>query len=214
MANYAALKLERERFGVFRLIYRIAMDRLSGFVQLYQIHSRNLASGAVPEPTPARVGWATHQELMQASGEIPSDLSPEFVRTSLARGDRCLAAFIDNKLVSFGWRAYTDTPHVDGVWISFRPGYRYGYKSFTRPEYRGRHILDPKYSDKSDVDRGIRYSVGFVASHNFPSKFREKRIGSNIIHGHAGYFTLCGKFIFFHSPGVKRIGFEFYLPSS
>ncbi|HEX2482149.1 MAG TPA: hypothetical protein VHQ69_09735 [Methylomirabilota bacterium] len=58
----------------------------------------------------------------------------------LDRGDLCVAAFEGERLIAYVWRAFGSTPAEDGLWITVPKPARYGYKSFTRPEYRGRHI--------------------------------------------------------------------------
>lgn len=212
MARLTAVKREIERFGYWRTAYRILLDKLSPVLQLYFINSRYLGSGK-PEDTPARVGWATPAELETATAYMGENLTNAFVEKALARGDKCLAAFMDGKMVSFVWRAYGSAPHTNGIWVRFGSAYRYGYKAYTLPEFRGRHILDPKYSDQYDLEHGIHQSVGFIATHNFSSLERERRIADFAMTGVAGYLSVFGKTLFFRSPSVKKIGFEFYIPT-
>jgi len=167
-----------------------------------------LGSATEFEPTPAEVRIASDEELRTAAQEMPNQLTPQFVDAAIARGDACLAAFLDGKMVAFSWRSYSVAPHVEGIWVRFKAPYRYGYKSFTLPQYRGKHLLDLRRGDPYCRERGADRSIGFIASHNLESLQRSKRITNEFI-GYAGYVRLFGRYWFFRTPAVKRAGFEF-----
>lgn len=68
-------------------------------------------------------------------------MTAEAYRQRITKGDRCFAAWYDNKIVSASWIA------IDNVWIDFiardvplRKGEIYIYESFTHPSFRGKHI--------------------------------------------------------------------------
>ncbi|NKB98984.1 MAG: hypothetical protein GKR90_10910 [Pseudomonadales bacterium] len=211
MPDFTALKQEAQRFGWIKTAYRIVMDRLGSVMQLYQISSRLLDPEAPPQPTPADLRIATYKELLAAAEQMPNQLTVEFIDSALARGDICWGAFLDGKMVSFGWRAYQSTPHTEDIWVRVQPPFRYGYKSYTRPEYRGMRVRDSTRSDSHCASLGRTRGIGFIATHNFASLNRSKRQTTRIFHGYAGYLIVFGKPRFFRSLGVRKIGFEFYL---
>ena len=69
------------------------------------------------------------------------DLSEAFVRDALEKGDVCPAILRNGAIVSYSWCAFTPTHDEDGVFVHFGGTYRYAYKSFTLPEYRGQHLI-------------------------------------------------------------------------
>lgn len=201
---------DARRFGWPKVLYRAVMGKCEGFLQLYRISSRALAVDATFEPTVADVRIATEQELRVAVREMPKQLTTDFVDGAMARGDACLAAFLDGRMVAFSWRSYSLAPHTHGIWVRFNPSYRYGYKSFTLPEYRGRHLLDLRRGDPYCRSRGAQRTIGFIASHNLESLQRSARI-SNVFIGYAGYLRLFGRFWFFRTRRVRQAGFEFFV---
>lgn len=213
MPDFDALKVEAHRYGWFKVAYRILMDRLQPVIRLYQISSRSLDAATPPTETPAdEIRFATREDLVTAAQQIPEELSVEFIDQALGRGDQCLAAFKDNMIVSFGWRAYGgDAPHTSKIWVRVRPPYRYGYKSYTRPEFRGLHIMDARRHDSECISRGFTKGISFIETHNLPSLRRSWRRADKDLIGYAGHINLFGTHFFFRTPGVRRAGFEFYL---
>ncbi|NKB98983.1 MAG: hypothetical protein GKR90_10905 [Pseudomonadales bacterium] len=210
MPDFHALGEEIDRFGWLRTVYRIGMDRCDSFLQLYEINSRPFDINAIPTASPAdEIRFATEDELQRTSHELPDQLPNNFLRGALVRGDKCLAAFVDGKIVSFTWRAYGDAPHINNVWIRVKAPYRYSYKAYTRPEYRGQRIMDVTRSDAYCIKRGRTRNIGFIATHNFPSLRSSWRKANRVRLGYAGYFTFFGRHVFFRTPGVKLAGFEF-----
>lgn len=201
------------RWGLIRLCYGRLMTLVRPWFMLARINTRPLGiHGGSVEPgkfTSPRI--ANREELQKASEEMPVALSQEFVVAALARGDICIAAFSGTKMVSFVWRSYGRAPHVDGLWVAFEKPYRYGYKAYTRPEYRGQHAMDPTLTDRICIERGRRYALGFVESHNFSSIQRSRRLGNTCV-GLAGYVKVFGRAYPFRSPGAKKHTFEFYRP--
>ena len=75
------------------------------------------------------------------------------VDASLDRGNICAAAFDRDRMVAYVWRSFSTAPHTDGLWVTFERPYRYGYKAFTAPAYRGQHLQDA-LSAPQQVPRG------------------------------------------------------------
>jgi hypothetical protein len=168
---------------------------------------------AVPVPLPPgiEVRVATREELLAASADPALDLPREFLELALGKGDFCVAAFVGDRIVAYTWRAVSPTPHCPGLWVAFdRPGQRYGYKSLTRPEYRGQHLLAAVsvFADPLLVARGYPEAISFVESDNFASLHGNLRHGNRQV-GYAGFLAWRGRHYPFRSPGAKRYGFRF-----
>jgi len=139
-------------------------------------------------------------------------MAPEMLSSALARGDYCVGTIIDGQLVSYAWRSFSDVPHTDKIWVRVGPNSSYNYKSYTLPAFRGQHIGERrKYCGNKPLQRrGINNKQSFIASTNYSSLAGTRRGNSKHL-GYAGYLHLFGKIFLFHSPGVKKERFEFFL---
>lgn len=164
-------------------------------------------------PNPSRL--LTPEEVLEFSMSDPAlDMSPALVKKALERGDFCTGTFVNGQLISYAWRAFGATPHSRGIWVNIGPNACYNYKAFTLPEFRGQHIAERRKYCSNELfrSRGIVERQSFIASTNFSSLARTTRDSNSKHVGYAGYIQLFGKLFFFRSPGVKQMGFEFYLP--
>ncbi len=157
---------------------------------------------------------ATRKDLLSAAAHMSDHLSFEFVESALDRGDVCAAAFDGARMVSYIWRAFTATPHTEGLWVRFQKPYRYGYKAYTDPAYRGRHLQNPirLLADDTSVALGCTASISFIEINNYQSIAAELRRGNSRV-GFAGYVRLFGKVFPFRSRGARQHTFEFFQPS-
>jgi GNAT superfamily N-acetyltransferase len=138
-------------------------------------------------------------------------LSRQWVRAAYARGAVGLGAMQDGRLVGYTWLAYSDTPYDSTVWCALKPGLRYTYKSFVRPEYRGQRIIQALYAfaDRPELWRGRRASLYLVNSDNLASLASLERIGCRSL-GHVTYARIFDSVIAFHSPELRRAGIHLY----
>jgi hypothetical protein len=164
-------------------------------------------------PNPSRV--LTSDEVLEYCNSEPAlDMPLAVTVKAIERGDYCVGTFVDGRLVSYGWRAFSTTPHNSHIWVKIGPNACYNYKTFTLPEFRGRHISERRKYCGNELfrSRGIVDRQSSIASTNFSSLAGSTRDGNSKLLGYAGYFQLFGKLLFFRSPGVKKAGYEFYLP--
>jgi len=152
--------------------------------------------------------------LVRAISDPELDVDQEFVKAAIERGDLAFGAFDKSQLVSYVWRSMASAPHTDDLWVKVEQPYCYAYKSFTRTDYRGNHIVPGLilYSDQEMLKLGYTFRVGFVAITNFPSLAVGARMGSQAI-GRAVYLHWFGRYFFFRSRQVADIGFEFFEPT-
>ncbi len=202
--------------GLKARLWAALMKRARRWLMLSRVHVREMQSEAVPTELENGVSIrsATREDLIRAAREMPKQLDLEFVEDALARGDICLAAFHDETMVAFIWRSFTRVPHADGLWVEVEWPYRYGYKAYTKPEFRGQGLSGwlARLGDAVCLGKGFKYGVGFVETHNYPSIKADLRVGGRKV-GYAGYLKLFGKAYPFRTLGVVPHTFRFYHPT-
>ena len=200
-----------QRFGLGWAIYRAIMIRIRKQVLVAVINSRELFAEAPEEdPSPFEVRVLDEQALLDACTLFPTELTPAFIKLALARGDVCLGAYDDERLVSFTWRCYSRCHHKPGIWVQVPKGYRYGYKAFTEPSYRGKRAMNPYVSDPICISKGCSRTIAFIELHNRSSIANSDRQGKSKIVGYVAYLKIFGKLFTWHSASVKAVGFKFY----
>lgn len=193
--------------------------RTSVGLHLYGIFTRALS---VPTAAPpVEMQGYTHRmfepadvDLFLAHIDNPRlNLGEAFVRAAFSKGDACSAVFLNGGLISYNWFAFTPTHDAHGVFADFSPKHRYGYKAFTLPEFRGRHVirLFKEYSDGYCVQRGRVFTIAFIEIGNDSSIRYALATGYRRI-GFAGYLKLGFLFIPFRTAGVRAEGFRFFMP--
>jgi hypothetical protein len=165
-------------------------------------------------PDGIEVRYPTQAELLAAADRGDMMLDRERVEDALAHGDLCSAAFDGDRMVGYAWNAFRKAPHINAIWIEFQAPYRYGYKSFVLPEYRGRRISNgmAPHSDKDSINRGFTDAISFVETHNYKSIRATCRHPGREFVGVAGYLYLFGRLLPFRSPSVRKLGFRFVPP--
>jgi len=201
-----------DRWGAVRFVHIRVMHLIKPWLTLCRIHVRTLsASARVPDLPPGyAVRIATADDLLEAARDPVMDLRPASINAALERGDFCAAAFDRDRMVAYVWRSFSTAPHVDGLWVTFERPYRYGYKAFTRAEYRGMHLQDALsfLTEAPCIERGYPLAVAFVETHNYPSIAQDVRRGNRVV-GWAGYFNLFGRVYPFRTPGARKHTFQF-----
>jgi hypothetical protein len=149
------------------------------------------------------------EELLKAADDPELEMSHDFVRCALARGDMAFGAFEGDRLVGYTWRTFTAAAYADGLWVRVERPYQYSYKGFTRAAYRGRHIHVgiTLLADIHLMERGYTGEIGLINLTNFTSIGVAKYKGRRTI-AHAGYVKWFGRRILFSTPGAKKIGAE------
>jgi hypothetical protein len=151
------------------------------------------------------------EELFRAANDPDLDLSLDFVRDALARGDMAFGAFDGDDLVGYTWRTFTAAPDGGGLWARVSRPYQYSYKAFTRPSWRGKrvHVAITFFADAYLLGRGYAFEVGYMEINNFASIGVANFLGRRRI-GYAGYVKAFGCRIPFRTPAVQKIGFELF----
>jgi len=150
--------------------------------------------------------------LLAASKDPELQMSRAFVESALARGDVAFGAFDGTSLVAYDWRTLSAAPDWGGLWIKVDRPYRYAYKGFVRPKYRGRRINTAVafFSDAYFLERGYTHGIYYVDVSNIPSLQASKYKGDKAV-GFAGYVKWFGRYFTFRTPAVRKTGFELFL---
>ncbi len=89
-------------------------------------------------------GFTAEVRRPDAMGKLAAacaaQLSADFLMEATSNADRCVVILEDDYVVSFQWLADRLTWAYEDIWIGFGPRYLYGYKSFTAPSHRGKHL--------------------------------------------------------------------------
>lgn len=218
MTRLQSLRLNAQRWGWLRAVSNVVVKGCARYlgVHVYVVRTRPLLA----ERNNTHINLALilrpidPDELAVVCQDPELDMTPDFVRNAVARGDLAFGAFDGSRLIGYIWRSIQCAPDADGVWVRVKRPYNYSYKAYTRPAYRGQRISPALflYSDDEVRKLGYEYRVGFVGLTNHASLELSKHIGATII-GRAGYLAWFGKLFSFRSAAVKKIGFEFFRPN-
>ncbi len=212
------LRAEIKRWGWMRILFKWLMWSIGKYagLHIYRVNKRPLGRhlGMPDLPSGITLAIVPSGKLLDAAVDTGLDIDPNFVRAALARGDLAFGAFDGDRLIAYVWRSCTAAPHAEGLWVRVdRPCY-YAYKAFTLPSYRGKriHIAVSLLCDKYFMERGYTAEVGFSEISNYPSIAAAKFLGRRRV-GFAGYVECFGRHIPFRTPGLKKLGFEFFEPN-
>ena len=214
--NFRALIDDASRMGWGRALLARALSRLERLFSLsvYCVNVRTLKdrSDAAPS-TGITYRKLNAAELLAAADHIDLDLAPEFISEAMERGDLAWGAFEHDKLVGYTWRAASQAPFMDGLWVRVPHPLQYGYKSYTRPSHRGRGIYPAvgRVADEQSMQLGYPAMLHLVDIANIPSLRAANELGSKTS-GYAGYVKLFGRRLTFRTPGARSIGVELYMP--
>lgn len=155
------------------------------------------------------------REVLAFAADPSLELDAAWVRLAFGNGGACLGALHAGRLIAYNWLAYADTQYAKGVWLRVRGPFRYSYKTFVRPEYRGRRIAQALHAlaDHPALRRGRSLAVNLVDVCNHSSLAALRRAGSRPL-GWVSFVKCFGVVLAVHSPGVRRAGLRFYGPTT
>ncbi len=204
-----------DELGPRRAAYWYLMNALARFAGLH-VHRLSIDSGfrelryATPPRTPP--GYETRfvaaAELQSYVGRTP--LTAAFVERAIEQGYECVANFHRGEMVGYSFSSRTRAPVTDQLDIIVPTGFRYGFKTWTHPDHRRRHLGEARIYTrfKRGGDPYGERSIGYVETHNYPSLLhryrhpRERRIPM----GYVGWVTVFGRQIPFNSRTARWLG--------
>jgi len=218
MSKLNKLNSHLRRWGwlrtAFFLLMRIASDFLG--LHVFIVRTRSIEEKEISNPCKLpniELRHIEENELLTFLDDAELFLDLEFVQAAIERGDLAFGAFNGSTLVAYMWRSTTSAPHTDDVWVRIAHPYSYSYKSYTRQEFRGQHLVPALilFSDEEMLKKGYTHRAGYIGVTNYPSLGMGKHVDSHSI----GYIVILkwfGRHFFFRSKRVADIGFEFFEP--
>jgi hypothetical protein len=219
MTRFSSARKEAEHFGWPRVLWARLLHALDTHLGLTVcVVTQRPLQEVEPAPLPpnTEVRICTEDEALAIANDPDMLLTPEFVRDAYARGDCCIATWIDGRVIAFSWKCFSRQPYRHGVWIEFSPGHVYSYHAYTHRAFRGRHLRDAQSRrfDREWLRRGNRYTVGYIDLWNLPSRQLARRRETPVV-GLAGFWLVRGRAWCFRTRGVqKTCGFRFYQPGA
>ena len=163
------------------------------------------------EAGPYQLRFASRDEVLRAveDPEVAAEMSAEFARDALERGDECYAVFDGDRMVSFGWYSTRPTPVADDVLLHFDPAWVYMYKGYTLRDRRGQrlHGIGMSHAARELTARGARGLISYVKSNNFPSLRSIERMGYRVF-GEVFLARPFGRVLTWATPGCRPYGFR------
>jgi GNAT superfamily N-acetyltransferase len=196
--------------------------RIVKFLQLYlglsvfRVLSRPLdPQSATPVSGAVRFVRMSEEDLLRHCADPALELPWASARAALARGDVCVGALKDGRLLGYAWFAFGSTPETASVWLEFDPRVRYSYRHFVRPACRGQRIaagLLPA-ADALCAERGRTRCLTLIRPHNEASIRASERTGARTV-GYAAYLKVFGRLLCWRSAGARELGLRFFRPQS
>ncbi len=153
--------------------------------------------------------FADAAELQQLARDEANQLSPDFLRLALSRGDRCYALFDGARLAAYGWYTQRPAPLDEHFTLHFGAGWTYMFKGYTLPAWRGKrlHAVGMCRALRAIADEGRQGLISCVASNNFASLQSVTRMGYRIF-GAAALLRVAGRSMTWATPGCRKFGFR------
>ena len=153
--------------------------------------------------------------LREYARDSAHQMTPEFLRTALARRDRCYALFDGGTLAAYGW--YSDLPCAldEHFVLHFDPAWTYMYKGYTMPAYRGKrlHAVGMCCALRALTEQGQQGLISCVASNNFASLHSVTRMGYRVF-GDVYMLRAAGSSFTYATRGCREYGFHVQVPEA
>ena len=202
-----------EQFGVAKAIYDLGLRAINRvvFLKIFKAMRLDIVNPEYLEASQQLAWQFFSKSQLQALAENPAhDITPEFLREALEKGDECYGALDGQVLASYGWYSDKPTATSDDLTVYYSPEYIYMYKGFTHPDYRGKrlHAIGMNRALHEYLERHYKGLVSYVESNNFSSLKSTRRLGYEDF-GRVVVFSI-GKHLFIHaSRSCSKFGFSF-----
>lgn len=211
--NLNSVKRRYSEFGLRRTAYWYLMTLLQHSIGL-RLHHVFIRHG-IPEKTRFRSppGYSnrevTPDELLGYidTGAVSAELSADFLHASAARNDHCVASFFGEELVGFDFSSTTEAPVTSQLEIVVPPGFRYGYKGWTHPDHRRKHLSLLRIEAGYTTELAAMY---YIETHNYPSLLRPYRypVARRLHMGYIGWIEFRGRQYPFATRRARWVGIE------
>lgn len=203
------------QFGVKATVHDISCRVINKIVhfqilRVMAIRLRDVSDPALFEAPGFEGRFIGAEELAKVATDPAYDLSADFLKKALTRGDRCYGFFNGDVLVSYGWYSDLPTPIDEHCVLHFDRAYTYMYKGYTLPAYRGKrlHAVGMCRALRACAEEGGRGLISYVLSNNFASLKSSARVGYKIF-GHAYVFRVGSRTFTYETKGCR--GYNFWI---
>ena len=202
-----------ENFGINRTFRDLGLRALNRIVFLKILKGVTISK---PDPEFTRCPdnyrglFLERPMLMKFAADPQNELTEEFTRDALLRGDECYGFLDGDTLASYGW--YSKLPSAiepPELILHFDDRYIYMYKGFTHPNHRGMrlHAAGMTRALQTYLGRGYKGIVSYVDWNNFGS------LRSCFRMGYTEFGTILatrpfGFFLVWSSAGCEPYGFR------
>jgi hypothetical protein len=212
--NTSFIRSHAKSFGVAAQLHSL-LYRGVNKVFLYQalrglwITLPDLDQAFLEAPPQYEARFLEPHELMGTVRCNKYELSAEFVRHALEKGDKCYAILDGETVASYGWYSLRPTALSEELVLHFDPSFAYMYKGFTLPEYRGQrlHAIGMSRALREYTELGCKGMVSYVESNNFPSLRSCYRMGYKNF-GTIYFARMIGQYLIYGTPGCLEFGFR------
>lgn len=183
-------------------------------LHVWRVFARRLGAAQLRTPAGIELRCVGADELRSQWCHAELEFTEAKAQEAFARGEVCVGAFDGARLVGYAWYALAPAPHSNGLWMDFDRRAVYIYRAFVAPRYRGRGIAPALYrfTDRLFLERGREVAVLCIAANSKAPLAAARRSGAHAI-GYCAYWHGGGRFVSVRTPGVRHVGFRFYLPA-
>ena len=179
---------------------------------LVRVNVRDFSNNITPQiPTDGiTVRLATLDECLRAARDPTMQMKIDFVETAFDQAAMCHAAFAEDKMVAYAWRATKTAPHNDIVGVKISNDASYGFKAYTHEDYRGLGIYSAVTHAEYETcrDLGVKLGVSFTDVGNIASIRADKKLGNRCV-GIAAILRFGSTVRCFNSAAAIAAGFRF-----
>jgi hypothetical protein len=214
------LRDHAHRYGIGATLHELQHRLINKVAHFEVIKGMTVRTRDVKDPglfeAPGFEGrFVDEERLRECAQDSANQMTPEFLRTAMARGDRCYALFDGGTLASYGW--YSDLPCAldEHFVLHFDPAWTYMYKGYTMPAYRGKrlHAVGMCRALRALTEEGQEGLISCVASNNFASLQSVTRMGYKIF-GDVYMLRAGGRCFTYATPSCREYGFRVESPAA
>src|SRR5258708_6874298 len=163
------------KYGARATLHELQTRLINKVVHFEILKGMTVRTGDVKDPglfeAPGFTGrFFDEERLREYAQDGANQMTPEFLRGALARGDRCYALFDGGTLAAYG--GYSDLPSAldEHFVLHFDPAWTYMYKGYTLPASRGKrlHAVGMCCALRALTHEGQEGLISCVASNSFP----------------------------------------------
>lgn len=209
-----------QQWGIGRTIIHITYAKFLSPLGFYitQVRGSEVVTSFEIDTAPGIVlKVISKDELLQLAQDPRLDMSKDFINFAFEQNYLPFGLLMDGKLVAYAWQSRSSVWLREDIFVEFPVEYRYGYKAFVLPEFRGQKLISLIYHFQANyyLELGISKVIGYIEINNFASFASGEAYGKSnktlkrMDLGYAGYWSKGPFFLAFRTPAAKAAGFRF-----